>query len=232
MILSSLRAITASTLLLLPTPGDGGKFVFPPDARPHGRSYAEWSAAWWTWNMEHPVAGHPSIDDPAFDVTSGQSGNVWFLATPVAFGTATPPALTRTITIPRGTALFIGTLAGEMSSNEGATTEAEQREIANFQADRITDLTCTIDGKSVDLAAHRAESPQFSFTAPDPWIFSPSPAGVGTAVGDGYYLFVKPLAVGQHVVRYTGRFHFESGIFGPEPFDISADQTYVINVTP
>ena len=91
--------------------------------------------------------------------------------------------------------------------------------------------TSTLDGQAVaDLGSYRFESPQFSFKAPDPWIFSPAPSGSGTAVGDGYYLFCEPMSVGQHVLHYTGGFHFEAGVFGPEPFDISADMTYVITV--
>ena len=78
---------------------------------------------------------------------------------------------------------------------------------------------------------YRFESPQFSFTAPEPWIFSPAPSGAGTAVGDGYYLFLKPMSVGQHVLHYSGGFHFEAGVFGPEPFDITADMTYLITVS-
>ncbi len=183
--------------------------------------------------MEHPVAGHPAIDDPSFDVTSGQSGNVWFLATPVEFGTATPTPILRNITIHAGTALFVGMINGEMSSLEGAATEQDQRDIANFQADRIVDLACSIDGRSVkDLDRYRFESEQFSFTAPDPWIFSPAPSGTGTAVADGYYVFVHPLSVGTHQLHCSGGFHFEAGVFGPEPFDISGDVTYVITVVP
>jgi hypothetical protein len=74
-------------------------------------------------------------------------------------------------------------------------------------------------------------SPQFTFTAPTPWLFGAT-GGTGTSVADGYYLYLEPMGVGQHVLHYTGGFHFEAGVFGPEPFDITADQTYVINVTP
>jgi len=38
--------------------------------------------------------------------------------------------------------------------------------------------------------------------------------------------------VGQHVLHYSGSFHFEGGVFGPEPLDISLDMTYVITVRP
>jgi hypothetical protein len=235
MTLSIVKSVSACALLSLFSPAIPSDHpgVFKPNSKAHGRSYAEWSAEWWQWNMEHPVVGHPSIDDPAFDVASGQSGKVWFLATPVEFGTATPTPVTRNITIRPGTALFVGMLNGEWSSNEGAPTEAEQREVANFQADRIVNLACTLDGRPVtNLGNYRFESDQFAFTAPDPWIFSPAPSGAGTAVADGYYLFLKPLSVGRHVLHYSGGFHFNAGEIGPEPFDISADLTYVITVTP
>jgi hypothetical protein len=230
--LSSLGAI--GLLTLLPTQlasHDPG--IAPPRSSPFGQDYAAWSANWWQWFMGHPVARHPAIDDPSFDVTSGQSGNVWFLATPVEFGTATPTPRTRHITIHAGTALFVGMINGEMSSLEGAATEGEQRDVANFQADRIVNLAGSLDGRPLQhLANYRFESEQFAFTAPDPWIFSPAPSGAGSAVADGYYLFVQPLGVGTHVLHYSGGFHFEAGVFGPEPFDISADQTYVITVVP
>jgi hypothetical protein len=199
----------------------------------YGLSYADWSAEWWQWNLEHPVDGHPSIDDEAYNVASGQSGKVWFLATPIEFGTATPTPVTRPITISAGTALFVGMFNSEWSSNEGFATEEEQREFANWQGDHVVNLACTLDGQPVqNLGNYRFESDQFTFTAPDPWIFSPAPSGEGTAVADGYYVFLKPLSVGVHVLRYSGGFHFAAGEVGPEPFDISADLTYVITVTP
>jgi hypothetical protein len=219
-------------LTLFPSSFANDRGVFPANSSPHGRDYAEWSAEFWRWSMEHPLAGHPATDDPSYDVTSQQSGKVWFLATPVDFGTATPTPRTRNITIRPGTALFVGTLTGEMSSLEGVPLEQDQRDIANFQADRIVGLTATLDGQPIDIEDYRFESPQLDFTAPDPWQFSPAPSGAGTAVGDGYYLFLKPMSVGQHVLHYTGGFHFEAGIFGPEPFDITADMTYVITVAP
>src|SRR5215467_1709425 len=60
------------------TPG-----VFPPDSTRYGNDYGGWSAAWWTWFMQAPVSAngidHPGINGN-FDVTEGQTGDVWFLA--------------------------------------------------------------------------------------------------------------------------------------------------------
>ena len=59
--------------------------------------------------------------------------------------------------------------------------EADQRAISNFIADHIVEATCTINGIAVDaLDGFRFESPQFDFTAPDPWIFGPAGAQLST----------------------------------------------------
>src|SRR5262249_45679568 len=65
----------------------------------------------------------------------------------------------------------------------------------------------------------------FSFTAPDPWIFgAPNDAtqghgGPGTAVAEGFYLFLHPLSKGSHTLHFGGA--FDSG---------GIDMTYHITV--
>lgn len=209
---------------------DGGhnlpakSIVIPPAVEVFGKSYGEWSAAWWQWFLEHPVAGHPALEDPTFDITSGQSGPVWFLASP--FGT-----VEREVTVPYGKLLFAGMLNAEASDLEGlGSTEAEQRATANWYADHIQDVSCTINGRRVPLISRfRVESPQFAFTAPDPWIFSPAPGGDGTSVADGYFIMVAPLTPGKHTIRYTGKFVFTLEADGFD-LELTLDTTYVINV--
>ena len=193
--------------------------IFPPSAHPFGRSYAEWSEAYWQWGMALPLEGHPFLDTPDFDVTDGQTGDVWFLAS--VFGT-----VERTCTIPAHTSLFVGMLNVETSSLEGVPTEAEQEATSIFFADHIVDLSCTLDGVPVEnLDAFRSLSQQFTFSAPSPWIFGET-GGTGTAVADGYYVFLKPLAPGQHVLRIEGAFHFSVEEGDPFDFDAAIDTTY------
>jgi hypothetical protein len=200
--------------------------VAPRGSHPHGLSYAQWSARWWQWGLEYPVAGHPFIDSPDFSVSARQTGRVWFLGAP--FG-----ATTRAITIPSGTALFFCLLAAEESSNEGFATASEQREAAQFLADHIRDLFCTIDGHPVEnLTDFRFTSPQFSFTAPSPWIEDPAPSGPGTSVADGYSLFLEPLSVGQHTLHYGGAFHFSIAEGDPFDLELPLDMTYNVTVAP
>ncbi len=214
--------LTASSPVL--AGGRGNPGVLPPQSHPYGQSYAEWSAAYWQWAFALPVEGHPSIDSPDFDVTDGQSGPVWFLASPLG------APVVRDITIPSSKALFIALINVEASSLEeppfyGATA-AEQQAIATSFADAIVDVACEIDGKSVkNIDQYRVLSPQFTFTAPTPWIFGAT-GGTGTSVGDGYYVMVAPLSVGTHTIHFTGAFKF-----GDAPEDlIPADVTYNVTV--
>src|SRR6185295_2363232 len=113
---------------------NSNSFVFQPGAHMYGASYSVWSARWWKWDLELPLACHPSLDEPCFDVTAGQSGDVWFLGTPI-----TGAPVERTISIPADQALYIGTINVEASDLEAApfygATEDERRAIAQSFAD-------------------------------------------------------------------------------------------------
>jgi len=197
--------------------------VYSSNSHPKGHSYGEWSASWWTWMMGLPLADHPATDTANFDITEGQTGDVWFLTAP--FGTTT-----RTGTIPKGKYLFLGLLNVEGSSLEVddsgnlMSTEAAQRAYAKEYADLIdpSSLFCTIDGDDVTgLGGFRCTSPQFSFTAPSPWLFG-STGGTGTSCADGYFLFLKKLKAGTHTIHYGGSFVF------PDGSTASIDMTYVL----
>ena len=197
------------------------------------KDYEQLSAAWWEWAMEQPMtspsgATHPFVDAPTFEVTEGQSGRIWNLASP--FGT-----MTRSCSIPAGKALFVGMLNAEASDLEGlGATKAERRTNAKWQADHIvpSSLSATIDGVSVkNITSFRALSPQFDFNAPTPWIFGAT-GGLGLAVADGYYLLIAPPSAGPHRIHYTGAFHFAIAEGDPYDWDGPLDMVYNLTVVP
>lgn len=204
-----------------------GKIV-APNATKYGNDYAGWSAAWWQWNLQLPVDGHPAIDSPDFDINAGQSGDVWFLGAP--FG-----VVERTATIPAGKALFIAVMNAECSSLEPeesgfhGDTAKEQRTCAKYWNDHNIALFCEIDGVAVKrLESYRVTSPQFTFTAPTPWIFGTT-GGTGTAVGDGYYVLVTPLSKGQHTIHFGGILRFTLSEDGFDR-DFPLDMTYHLTI--
>src|SRR5437867_12153500 len=106
-----IRALIAGAVLLA-----GAAPVFADVLPPDGSNYAQFAGRWWKSFMQLPLTNsagivHPAIDagPAAFDVTEGQSSDIWFLAAP--FGT-----VTRSATIPSGKPVFFALLTAEQSS--------------------------------------------------------------------------------------------------------------------
>src|SRR5438046_1747934 len=54
--------------------------IFPLQAHMYGKTYAEWSAAWWKWDLQFDCAHFPSTDIDGTRENQNQSGPVFFLA--------------------------------------------------------------------------------------------------------------------------------------------------------
>ena len=75
------RLFLKAGLLLTLVAGRGASAseIVPPDGLVEGRTYAEWTAAWWKWALEIPSDGrHPLKDQTGSDALRNQSGPVWF----------------------------------------------------------------------------------------------------------------------------------------------------------
>jgi hypothetical protein len=73
--------------------------IVQPDERYLGKTYPEWAAEFWQWMLGLPYEGHPVLDDGLFDFSAGQSGKVWFWASPEG-------TITRTVTLPKAKRSF------------------------------------------------------------------------------------------------------------------------------
>jgi hypothetical protein len=198
--------------------------IVPPNETAFGLTYAEHSAGFWQWYIEQPLENHPGTADSEIDLRAGQKGKVWYLA---------GNGGVEEVTIPAGKAVLVSLLNAEVSNIEEppffGATEEEQREAAIDLGNHIVELNCWVDGTEItNLEDFRVTSPQFTFEAPTPWIFG-AVGGEGTAVGDGYYVLLRPLAKGIHTMRFTGIFRFT---LAEDGFDLElvADQTFLITV--
>jgi len=210
--------------------------VLPPHSKAFGKTYGEWSAAWWQWALSTPASQHPLTDSA--DCSAGQSGKVFFLggtftAVPVSGPNEVIGRAVRDCTIPTGKAIFFPILNGECSTLEGnGTTEAELAECAAFLADHVEDMTVTIDGKPLqNLNRYRAQSPLFEFgPLPNPNIFGLATGATSPAVADGFYILLAPLSAGDHTIHFSGKAVFTAAEDG---FDLTfiLDITYNVNVT-
>jgi len=201
-----------------------GQSVMSPNGKPLGRSYAQWSAAWWQWVFSLPVTASPQFDTA--DCSAGQRGQVWFLA-----GTFFGGTIARNCTVPANTALFFP-VANAWADNTGcagsgcpptSNSASQLAAIAKSIQDQASGLTCSIDGKPVSGLANQAPyrvTTTFSYTLPNdpnnvinyfvlnfcgavlPGCYA-SGGSVSPAATDGVWLMVAPLDAGKHTIHFS-----------------------------
>jgi len=200
-----------------------GSPVLPPKAHPHGRSFSEWAAAWWTWALSQPVDTNPILDTTGEFCANLQQGKVWFLA-----GSA-GGEVTRSCTVPLGTFLLFPIInfvsCGAPFAPE---TEEEVRNDVSFVRDGASRLMATIDGIPVPDIQSRyfEESAIFEVTVPDNNLFGiPGGTLVAPCADAGYYLMTHPLSPGPHTITFSG------SLAGAPGGDFSLSVTYNITVS-
>jgi hypothetical protein len=163
-----------------------------------GKTYSQWSAAWWQWAASSTPS--PVADTTGADCAVNQDGPTWFLAG------NTGGLTSRRCTIPSGKAILIPIIAGECSTVENPGQDL--RLCAAGYMDAVTETGVSVDGTPVALG--RPESGRFRFaTAPFPLTFAPGNAfgvnpGRTTSVADGFWVLVKPLREGKHMIDFNG----------------------------
>ncbi len=220
--LLALVAVLVSTASVSEAKGDPR--VYDLRKKVLGRKVADWTAEWWQWVMSLPNSANPLVDEEGVRAMAGQRGQVWFLVG----GSGAETVLTRTATIPAGKSLLIPMINVLWDQLDPSTqTEAQIRQAAaTYIASVDTDsLVCTIDGVPVGgLERNRVASRAFDYAIPDDGLYEGSFEGgiYKPAVSDGYWVFVKPLPIGQHTIHCEAR----SGA----PYNSTQNFTYVLEV--
>lgn len=182
--------------------------VVPPWLTVRGRTYSQWSAAQWRWELEQPNVTDSPVVDPnpgtatqpePVDCTLGQSGKVWFLAG-ITFLQGYSAAY-RSCSIPARVYLFfpvIDTWADDLNCPglpPFTSTGKQLRKEVQQQTDTIEpkSMSVTVDGRAVkgltnSTTAYRAAADGFSYRLPANNALSqfcsgppPNPFPVGTS---------------------------------------------------
>ena len=177
--------------------------VFAPNSQPYNKTYGEWNQRWWEWAQMEPIENNP-IHDPTGErcAVNQVDPNVWFLAG------STGGRVERSCTIPASKAIFFPLLNTECSTAEdpSLTTEEALRDCARNNAPdraRIV-LRASVDGQEIpDLVKYWTESSLYNYTLPADNIWG-APAGPTQEVAAGYYVMLKPLPPGTHIIQFSG----------------------------
>jgi hypothetical protein len=172
-----------------------------PEERVAGTSQADWSEAWWQWAGSFDRTDSPVADRTGADCHLKQKGAVWFLA-----GTYGTQRTIRTCKIPRDKYLFFPlinyvVMPSPETSSCGARCCASFARTAKSITDEPFNLVLEVDGIRVDdLVRYRQATTQCfdlgALAEPKYRIFP--------SAGNGYYVMLRPLSPGKHVLNFGG----------------------------
>jgi hypothetical protein len=175
--------------------------LYQSKERPFGNDWQYWTTRWWQWFLSIP-----KVDSPAMDTTGAKSSvnqsdpNVWFLAS------TTGGKVERTVRITSGKALLFPVINVTISNSEDPTlnTDTEMILFVKRHMDDIVKKQASIDGENLLISEKfRIQSLPFNFSYPPNNIFG-AQEGPTRGVGDGYWIFMRPLQPGTHKIRTYG----------------------------
>ena len=206
--------------------------VAPIFSKPGGQTYGRWAAEWWQWALGVPAATNPLLDMTGEHCAQRQVDDVWFLA-----GTVGPDPVVRECTIPEGKALFFPLINNFFGASLSDPPEERTEEFVRARAacGFPVELFAEIDGFKIRrldrffTGKPGSQSPFFNVQLPPGNIFGVDENTVPELVltpsaEQGFYLFVRPLSLGEHTVRWQAE-----GCLDPA---IVQDITYNLTIVP
>ena len=180
--------------------------VLPPGSVVDHKTIGEWTGDWWRKAIV-------AINFP-FPIGGSQPGALGDLGGPVFFAVASPGpgATTYTYTIPREKFVLFPLYTYSWMSQTSADPCSDlpcARALSNGFVHATTALSVTIDGQPVhDLFRHFEATPRLFYVPSIPvdgwWAGGdPTEAGLWFGFTSGYWLMLKPMSPGEHVVRVS-----------------------------
>ena len=209
--------------------------VYANNSLIYGKQYSDWTAEWWKWAYSIPKNVHPAYDDYGYNCHVNQSSPVWFF--PGSFNHST----TRYCIVPSDVSILIPILNTECSYIEYPflKSDDELRKCAKLIQDHVNVVNSTLDGKIIPYDyIIRTQSQLFNFTLPNHNILDINGNIVSQAISDGTWIFLQPLSVGTHTIKFKGDFEsnaknqFNDGTTFAIPLGWNYETTYELVVLP
>jgi hypothetical protein len=222
-----LPTILFSLIIFVSVPtvnGVDNSVLYSKDSSPFGISYGDWIATWWQWNIGIPPSQHPRDHFSPQTCTTNQTGPVWLL----------PDILSgkedRNCTIPHGKAILVPLLTGfcdDDNTDPNVKTDEGLRKCA-MAGNEYGLISAKLDGVDLqNLDQYRTQTGFFNLTVPQDNFCNCVP-GMFKSMADGFFVFLKPLPVGNH------NFTLTTSVSNPvsPSFNYAAESNYHLNVSP
>ena len=176
---------------------------FDLTSKPFGISFGEWTIKWWRWAFSIAKSINPLMDCTGEYANTSQRRDVWFLAGKPADSDARVPS--RRCYIPVGTAVLFPVINCE--ANKLEYPELDEHGLMKNVFDhmeQIKEKECFIDGEKIPTQRVHSDPEIFEISINSQNIFDIPNGGNTLASADGYWIFLRPLEKGIHVIDFYG----------------------------
>lgn len=173
--------------------------IYALNDHPLGKPWEHWTTKWWKWILSLPKQVNPGLDETGGKLhIDPNDESVLFL--PGTFGGSAK----RRYRIPKRPILLpVINFITSFYEEPQLKTELGLVERAKNDIDDITNTWAIVDGLNVPVKDFRVRSSIFNLNLVEDNVFGIK-AGVTRAVHDGYWLFLRPLAPGEHIIHVFG----------------------------
>lgn len=181
-----------------------------------GKRLDEYANTWWQWTYTMPKEISPVRDTTGRYCHVGQQGEVWFLAG--GYGSS---KIKRICEIPEGKHIFFPVInMAYWPRNEGSISCESVKRSAALNNDELLSIEVELNSmKAQNPAETRLASENcFNLLGLVPKEFNPP--NVYPAATDGYWVMLKPLSKGTHVLKFNAMYDREKGAYSKMAQDI------------
>jgi hypothetical protein len=181
-----------------------GNMTYSPMSSPYGHTFGEWTVKWWEWFFSVPKQINPAFDESGKYASVNQPASyVWFPAGKVGEENKTFPK--RYCKIPSSRSILFPVINCEVNKAEHPELGSENDLLERVDADEntITHKVCLLDSKVVPVVRIKSDPAIFQVRINSENAFDIKSSEVDCAA-DGYWVFLKPLSIGEHTISFRG----------------------------
>jgi hypothetical protein len=178
---------------------------FLADSLPYGETYGHWTVKWWRWLLSTPRSMNPVLDRTGeYAYVNQPSNDVYFLVGKLADEDRNLP--NRFCRIPTGKSILFPVINCEANQLECPELNTLQGlvERVDREEDTIIKKDCVANGNKIPPQRVRSDPLIFELKINKDNVFDVKGGECTNASSDGYWVFLKPLPIGKHVISFEG----------------------------
>jgi hypothetical protein len=175
---------------------------FTADSTPYGETYGSWTVKWWQWFLLTPKSINTGTGEYAY--VNQQSKDILFLAGKLADEDRTLP--NRFCTISTRTSILFPVINCAANPLEYPELKTHQDLIERVKRDEDTIIKkeCSVNGKRIPAQRVKSDPLIFELRINEDNAFNIKGGGSTYASSDGYWVFLKSLPIGKHIISFQG----------------------------